>query len=296
MSTRTDIHRPGAPGFNPGEYEHVRSFYQGTNDEAHRVYQYEAMREREWLAAHELDRPLPAFHGNFSEKQTCDHCGARFDYGETVAHMPTMTYIHVGHICASETFELDNRADLLRRDAARAIARANELAKQREAAEAFAATDRGSIVVAHLRQHNWNNFYADLLAKLERFGTLTDGQMAAVERNIDKDNQRAAEREVRMEREAAMDKNPCPTGRGQITGEILSRKWKDTDFGPSLKMLVLDDRGFKVYGSVPSRLSGDDGVQRGDRITFVAEVTQSDDDELFGFFKRPTQASILEAA
>ena len=176
MTTRTDIHRPGAPGFDPGEYEHVRSFYQGN----------------------------------------CDHCGARFDYGETVAHMPTMTYIHVGHICASETFELDNRADLLRRDAARAIARANELAKQREAAEAFAATDRGSIVVAHLRKNDWNKFYADLLAKLERFGALTDGQMAAVERNIDKDNQRAAEREARVVREAAMDKNPCPTGRGTI--------------------------------------------------------------------------------
>jgi len=294
MTTRTDIHRPGAPGFDPGEYEHVRSFYQGNSDEARGVYQYEAQREREWLAAHGRDEGLPEFEGNHYAKGTCDHCGARFDYGETVAHMPTMTYIHVGHICASETFELDNRADLLRRDAARAIARANELAKQREAAEKFAATDRGSIVVAHLRKHNWNNFYADLLAKLERFGTLTDGQMAAVERNIDKDNQRAAEREARMEREAAMDKNPCPTGRGQITGEVLSAKWKDTPFGAQLKMLVLDDRGFKVYGTVPSRL--DDEVERGTRITFVAEVTPSDDDELFGFFKRPTQASILEAA
>ena len=293
MNQRIDIHRPGAPGFNPGEYEHVRSFYQGNSDEARGVYQYEAQREREWLAAHGRDEGLPEFEGNHYEKGTCDHCGARFDYGETVAHMPTMTYIHVGHICASETFELDNRADLLRRDAARAIARANELAKQREAAEKFAATDRGSIVVAHLRKNDWNKFYADLLAKLERFGALTDGQMAAVERNIDKDNQRATEREARVVREAAMDKNPCPTGRGTITGEVISRKWKDTPFGDQLKMLVLDDRGFKVWGSVPGRLSGDDGVQRGDRITFVAEVTQSDDDELFGFFKRPTKAEIL---
>jgi len=290
---RNDIHRPGAPGFDPGEYEHVRSFYQGTNDEAYRVYEYEAMAEREWLKSHGLDAPLPVFHGNFSEKQTCDHCGARFDYGEIVAHMPTMRYIHVGHICASETFELDNRADMLRRDAARAITRANEIAKAQAAAAEFAATDRGAIVVAHLRANDWNNFYRDLLEKLEKFGTLTDGQMAAVERNMEKDIQRSAEREARMEREAAMDKNPCPTGRGQITGEILSRKWKDTDFGPSLKMLVLDDRGFKVYGSVPSRLSGDDGVQRGDRITFTAEVSQSNDDEFFGFFKRPTKAEIL---
>lgn len=293
MATRTDIHRPGAPGFNPGEYEHVRSFYQGNSDEARGIYQYEAQREREWLAAHGRDDGLPEFEGNFAEKGTCDHCGARFDYGEVVAHMPTMTYINVGHICASQTFELDNRADLLRRDAARAIARANELAKQREAAEAFAATDRGSIVVAHLRKHNWNNFYRDLLEKLERFGTLTDGQMAAVERNIDKDNLRSAEREARMEREAAMPKNPCPTGRGQITGECLSTKWKDSDYGPQLKMLVLDDRGFKVWGTVPGHLSGDDGLQRGDRITFVAAVTQSDDDELFGFFKRPSKAEIL---
>jgi hypothetical protein len=290
---RNDIHRPGADDFNPGEYEHVRSFYQGTNDEAYRIYEYEAMVEREWLKSHGLDGPLPVFSGNFSEKQTCDHCGARFDYGEIVAHMPTMRYIHVGHICASETFELANRADMLRRNAARAIARANEIVKAQAAAAAFATTDRGAIVVAHLRANDWNNFYRDLLEKLTKFGTLTDGQMAAVERNMEKDNQRSAEREVRMVREAAMDKNPCPTGRGQITGEILSRKWKDTPYGDQLKMLVLDDRGFKVYGSVPSRLSGDDGVQSGDRITFMAEVSQSDDDELFGFFKRPTQAEIL---
>ena len=36
--------------------------------------------------------------------------------------------------------------------------------------EEFIATERGSIVVAHMRKNQWNNFYSDLLEKLEKYG------------------------------------------------------------------------------------------------------------------------------
>lgn len=156
--------------------------------------------------------------------------------------------------------------------------------------EEFIATERGSIVVAHMRKNQWNNFYSDLLEKLEKFGKLSEGQMEAVERNMEKDNQRSAERDARIEREAAMDKTPVPEGRQEISGEVISSKWKDTPYGQSLKMLVLDDRGFKVYGSVPSAAT--DEVKTGVRISFIASVERSEDDEYFGFFKRPADHKV----
>lgn len=156
--------------------------------------------------------------------------------------------------------------------------------------EEFIATERGSIVVAHMRKNQWNNFYSDLLEKLEKFGKLSEGQMEAVERNMEKDNQRSAERDARIEREAAMDKTPVPEGRQEIGGEVISSKWKDTPYGQSLKMLVLDDRGFKVYGSVPSAAT--DEVKTGVRISFIASVERSEDDEYFGFFKRPADHKV----
>lgn len=59
-----------------------------------------------------------------------------------------------------------------------------------------------------------------------------------------------------------------------------------------LVMLVQDDRGFKVWGSVPSSISE---AGTGDRVTFSATIEASDKED-FGFFKRPTKAQILAAA
>jgi len=79
-------------------------------------------------------------------------------------------------------------------------------------------------------------------------------------------------------------------GRQAFAGEVLATKWKDTDYGPVYKMLVQDDRGFKLWGSVPKNI--DPG--RGERVAFMATVTPSNDDPKFGFFKRPTKAIMLD--
>lgn len=92
--------------------------------------------------------------------------------------------------------------------------------------------------------------------------------------------QRAAEQ---AELDAA---EPCPTGRVKITGEILAIKLQESYYGDTWKMLVKDDRGFKVWGSIPSSLH----ATRGARVTFMAAVEPSADDNKFGFFKRPTKA------
>ena len=96
--------------------------------------------------------------------------------------------------------------------------------------------------------------------------------------------QRAAEQ---AELDAA---EPCPTGRVEITGEILTIKLQEGYYGDTWKMLVKDDRGFKVWGSIPSSLHASRGV----RVSFMAAVEPSADDDKFGFFKRPTKAVNLD--
>ncbi len=103
--------------------------------------------------------------------------------------------------------------------------------------------------------------------------------------------QQQSEREKRdAAHEAGED---APEGRIVINGIVLAFKLQSSQFGDTLKMLVQDDRGFRVWGSVPKSL---DDAERESRITFTATVTASDRDAKFGFFKRPTKAEILEEA
>lgn len=107
-----------------------------------------------------------------------------------------------------------------------------------------------------------------------------------------------AARRARIEAErAAQDAEAAPVPvtnkRITVTGTVLTVKWQDSYYGGSYKMLVRDVTGFKLWGSLPNSLS-DCGV--GDTVQFDAAVEPSKDDEKFGFYKRPTKASILHEA
>lgn len=121
------------------------------------------------------------------------------------------------------------------------------------------------------------DFGRDLRERLEEFGALTERQTEAA---------------LRIAAEMATEPTPTPVieGRIEITGKVATTKWVDNAYGGALKMLVTDDRGFKVWGTVPNAL----GVERGDRVTFTATVTASGDDETFGWYSRPSKAQRLE--
>lgn len=140
---------------------------------------------------------------------------------------------------------------------------------------------------------------------------LTENQLAAVQRGISK----------KADDEA--NAVPVETGKQIITGEIVSIKGVENDFGYAVKVVVKDDRGFKVYGSLAKSLreeiynvwydakgpgSKDKGygsiVQdygsevwfesaKGARVQFNATVEASRDDKAFGFFSRPTKAQVI---
>ena len=98
----------------------------------------------------------------------------------------------------------------------------------------------------------------------------------------------------REEREAA--RRPVITGKAiQIEGEVISKKEHFSYYGHreqmTYKMVVRDDRGFKVWGSVPSALD----IAKGDRVRFIADIDASDREDSFdfGFFKRPRKAELV---
>jgi hypothetical protein len=84
-----------------------------------------------------------------------------------------------------------------------------------------------------------------------------------------------------------------PEGRNVVTGTIVSTKVVESQYGTAYKMIVLDDRGFKVYCTQPSAISE---AGRGDRVSFTATLSRSDDDPTFGFGSRPTKASAETSA
>lgn len=132
-----------------------------------------------------------------------------------------------------------------------------------------------------------DSFVADLARQLNANGTLSERQIEVLLGKPAQIKQRAKAAADQAAKDAAA--LPVPNGTEVVTGEVLTTKWKDSQWGGSLKMLVLDDRGFKVWGTVPRAID----VEQGVRVRFTASLEQSDDDRLFGFFSKPRKAEVL---
>jgi hypothetical protein len=140
-----------------------------------------------------------------------------------------------------------------------------------------------------------DGFYSSLGISLNKYGSLTERQVAALKRSLtqyhDRNEQIVARRQPRVQTA------PIPTGRVTITGGVVSTKWVENDYGGSLKMLVESDQGWRVFGTVPSRLAdagynNPDGSLVGLKIAFTALVTPKEAD--CGFFSRPTGGAVLK--
>jgi len=85
---------------------------------------------------------------------------------------------------------------------------------------------------------------------------------------------------------------PVPTGRVTITGTILAFKWVDSEYtrGGTMKMTLLTDEGYKVYGTCPSSI---EATEKGTKVKLTASLEPSRDDPIFGFYSRPTKAEVL---
>jgi hypothetical protein len=135
-------------------------------------------------------------------------------------------------------------------------------------------------------------FVADVLATVYSRRHISDRQRAALQKAVESHKAREANREAE---EALKVPAPVTDERITITGEVLSVKPHDSQYGHTLRMTVKvsDDAGgfWLAWGTVPSAL--ETMPVRGQRVTFTAKVTVSDRDPSFAFFKRPTKASVI---
>lgn len=98
-----------------------------------------------------------------------------------------------------------------------------------------------------------------------------------------------AERKAREAADTA-PKAPVVVGdKVQISGTVVTVGIKETDWGYRDVMTVLDDRGFKVWGTCPAKIRD---ASTGDKVSFIASVEKAWNDEFFGYFKRPSKVTI----
>ena len=128
------------------------------------------------------------------------------------------------------------------------------------------------------------SFLESVVSKLESYSSLSEKQVAALIKAWGRANDRA--------REDAKPKGPAPTGRVEVTGEVIGVKNQVSQFGDQLKMIVKLENGSKVWVSVPASLLGED--IRGKTIELTATFEVSKDDPHFAFGKRP-KAKLKEA-
>lgn len=137
----------------------------------------------------------------------------------------------------------------------------------------------------------YGSFIVDVATKGEKYG-FTQRQAESLVAAYNKGA------EIRAKREAERDElNAAPDGRQTISGEVVYVTQKDTPYGLQWKMIVLDDRKFKVWSTVPAEIRREmnmplESTLKGKRVMFDATLKVSDDDETFAFASRPSKASV----
>lgn len=243
---------------------------------------------REEIAFWEADMAR-TFGPNWRAKiHHCVHCGnGNVRWITAVQHQPSGEVVVFGADCTERLGFTNRQAWKLAQLKSKAEAGHARL-KVWKARERF--LEANPAIVAAMAQaktpaHAGNTFVADVLAKLDRYGNLSEAQVAAVVKSLARDLETAA----RKAAEALEVKGDAPEGRQTVTGTVLSVKGQDTDFGFVVKMLVKLENNSKVWLTVPA---GADLV-RGDLATFTATFERSRDDRSFGFGKRPRMVNVV---
>jgi hypothetical protein len=291
-ATRTDIHRPGSPEFNPGDYR-CRGVFD--LEEAHSVVVRTSLVAALVGAGYSFtDAP----HGGGQ----CSHCGHwPLRYVALMSHEPTKTLMHVGETC------LDNRFSLEKGEFAK-LRKAAKLNRARSAKQA----QRDALVTEHPELaellddnseivYGWGDFLPNLAYQFRRNGTLTERQIAAAVKCITKGRERVARRQEEA-RKAARGGTIAllPAGRVEVTGTIKKVETRDGDFGLRTVMVVRaegDLAGWTLDGTLPSSLDpgfGSFDEFEGKRVRFTAAFKASDKVPGYAWINRPTKAAYVD--
>ena len=206
-----------------------------------------------------------------------------------------------GHMLASELAAY--RAGIAKREAERQQRRDREARQQRSEFDRW--QQQHAALAADLLATDWyegkypNGFLADLADMVRHHKILSERQAEAAARTIAKRRDMAAEAERRAA--TAVD---VPTGRHTVTGTVVAKYWQADAFNPygHDKLCITVDTGtYRVRGTCPHALwfhgSSNDNrtIEKGDRVTFSADLKPDGKEVGSGYFKRPTKPAFVPA-
>lgn len=274
---RTDVHAPSSVGFDPAAYT-----YQGAFD----------LQEPLHNAARRaiVSRLVDEGYSFGSSSSACGHCGHAIRYGALLSRADVMEIIYVGETCLDNRFSGVTAAEFqqLRKNASLNAARS----RMAEQVEAFIEANPALTRMADYTDADsrlFNPILDEMWGKLQRYGSLSDKQVAFAIRLMGESDERAARREqVAAEKAELLAAGVvAPEGKVTVCGEVVALKLQESQYGDTWKMVVKDDAGWAAWVTVPSALTE---VVMGDRVVFTATLTRSESDPLFAFAKRPTKA------
>lgn len=302
MTTRTDVHAPS--NIVTEDYQFVTAMTRCGDP-------MEDALERSF-AIKEFNAHMEITGGKFSthdHKGDCHVCGASMIDYAIYYHAPTNSYIKTGQDCAEKIDGGHPEAFKSIRTERQAIERAKAgkmKARVTLGDHGILEAVEGLFVDGNIngrlleregtsgmdrdlqeRVDLWIITIGDIVRKLVTYGDLSEKQWAFLVSLLDRiNNVDDIQAERTAEREGA---DPAPEGRVQVEGVVLSTRLDESRFGIVEKMLLKDDRGFKVWCSVPKAIE----VEKGVRVKMVVTLEKSEDDHSFAFGKRPSKASII---
>lgn len=281
MSTRTDIHRPSAPEFDPETYVFLGAF------DLHPDPMWGGQRALfAGVVSAQVDKGN-TFAGAPHGTSQCSHCGAGIRYAALMLHPTTNTLLTIGERCLTNRFDGSKAEFRALMDNAAALRKKHtKLSAYLELCDNHPQVVWASYAVTlDIPGAGWElSTMRDIHVKARRDGALTDKQLGFLARLVDKLDDivaRNAEREA--VKAVAAD---APTGRVSFVGEVLAVKWQDNAYGGNLKMLVRADTGWTAWGTCPTSLD----VEKGDRVAFTAAFDPAPGDAKHAFYSRPTKA------
>jgi len=305
---RTDLHRPSA--IIPADYDFVACFYMG--EPGLNIVETKIFREH-------MERTGGKYaHITYDDGTVgstgCDICGARCVNTARFHHVPSNTYIVTGLDCAAKMDIGDpiHFASWRKRIAAGLKTARGKLKAQRTLAEAGLsaawavweadqlklARPNGDVYVWPPKQEVT---IIDIVNRVIRYGEPSEGQANYLRSLLRQIDERPALEAKRAAEAAKALPVPQTDARVKIEGKVISTKVEDGGYGPTLKMLVQHVDGYRLWGTAPRSLI-DEGSKVGDHslkgktVSFVARIQRSDRDDKFGFFSRPTNASVIKRA
>lgn len=284
MAHTPTVHNP--THFEPAHYEVVdyldnkRPAYYGQGIEA-----FEA-EIKFWQ-----DEMIATFGADYAKKiHHCVHCGnGRVRWITATKHLPTGDVVVFGSDCTARLGFRNQVAFKLAQLQAKAEA-GHKRMKIWVARTAFLAANpefAAAVEQAKNEVHAKNTFVADVISKLNLYGSLSERQVAAVIKSIARDIEMASGKAA----EATEVKGDAPTGRQTVTGVILSIKQVEGYYGWQSKMLLKLENNARVWLTVPSKAA----VEVKNTITVTATFEVSKDDKSFAFGKRPSLVSVKAA-